>query len=117
MGASPGGPSPREVESKGTPPPAPPAQTASERIANRWEADGILYASPAGANDDWFWLYAATVLGDGWHVVTNDQMKDHHWQMLGPRSFLQVRASAWQGEGVCVGVGGALGVAPSPSCD
>ena len=40
-------------------------------------------------NDDWFWMHAALVLGPGTLVLTNDEMRDHHFQMLSPRSFLR----------------------------
>lgn len=36
-----------------------------------------------GCNDDWFWLYMAVALKC--QVVTNDEMRDHHFQMLHPR--------------------------------
>ncbi|KAJ1401664.1 hypothetical protein B484DRAFT_300011, partial [Ochromonadaceae sp. CCMP2298] len=36
-------------------------------------------------NDDWFWLYAAVSLRK--RVVTNDEMRDHHFQLLHPRWF------------------------------
>lgn len=36
-----------------------------------------------------FWLHAALTSGKGTLVVTNDEMRDHHFQMLSPRSFLR----------------------------
>lgn len=42
-----------------------------------------VYVTPAGSNDDWYWLYAAVTFGC--HVVTNDEMRDHHFRMLSPR--------------------------------
>ena len=44
-----------------------------------------------GNNDDWYWLYAAVCSGDNILVVTNDQMRDHHFCMLAPRFFLKWR--------------------------
>jgi mitochondrial ribonuclease P protein 3 len=55
-------------------------------------------------NDDWFWMHAALYCGpapqsgssdddaDTNHatfVVTNDEMRDHHFQMLAQRSFVR----------------------------
>jgi len=59
------------------------------RIVQRW--DRILYRAPPGMNDDWFWLHAALWGFDKSQtlVLTNDEMRDHHFQMLAPRSFLR----------------------------
>jgi pentatricopeptide repeat protein len=62
-------------------------------ITARWQnstanVDGLtLYRAKAGCNDDWFWLHAALRCGS--MVVTNDEMRDHHFQMLAYRSFLR----------------------------
>ena len=58
-------------------------------LIQSWERAGILCKSPAGMNDDWFWMQAALVSGPGTLLVTNDEMRDHHFQMLSPRSFLR----------------------------
>ena len=55
----------------------------SKRIARGWQEQGLLYATPRGFNDDWFWLYAAVAYRC--QIVTNDEMRDHHFQMLSPR--------------------------------
>ena len=47
----------------------------------------ILYRANHGMNDDWFWLHAA--LWGNANMLTNDEMRDHHFQMLAPRSFLR----------------------------
>ncbi|KAG7337605.1 PPR: pentatricopeptide repeat domain containing protein [Nitzschia inconspicua] len=52
-----------------------------------WMKDEILYKTPFGMNDDWFWMHAA--LRYNLLVVTNDEMRDHHFQMLAPRYFLR----------------------------
>ncbi len=52
-----------------------------------WERMRILYKTPGGMNDDWFWLHAA--LKYRTLVLTNDEMRDHHFQMLAPRIFLR----------------------------
>ena len=46
-------------------------------------------STPRGHNDDWYWLYAALASGSGCKVVSNDEMRDHHFGMLAPRSFLR----------------------------
>lgn len=56
-------------------------------LYNAWMKGGILYKTPFGMNDDWFWMHAA--LKYNLLVVTNDEMRDHHFQMLAPRSFLR----------------------------
>jgi pentatricopeptide repeat protein len=58
-------------------------------LQNSWEKKGVLYCTPPGMNDDWFWMHAALQAGPGTLVVTNDEMRDHHFQMLSPRSFLR----------------------------
>jgi hypothetical protein len=56
-------------------------------ICKSWE--NMTYRTPSGMNDDWFWLHAALTSGRETLVVTNDEMRDHHFQMLAPRSFLR----------------------------
>ena len=56
-------------------------------IQEYWEQENILYKTPRGMNDDWFWLHAAYVYRT--LVVTNDEMRDHHFQMLAPKIFLR----------------------------
>jgi len=56
-------------------------------IVESWS--NVLYSTPSGMNDDWFWLHAALWSGRETLVVTNDEMRDHHFQMLAPRSFLR----------------------------
>eukprot|EP00656_Telonema_subtile_P034965 TRINITY_DN3898_c0_g1_i1.p1 TRINITY_DN3898_c0_g1~~TRINITY_DN3898_c0_g1_i1.p1 ORF type:complete len:644 (-),score=183.28 TRINITY_DN3898_c0_g1_i1:170-2101(-) len=46
-----------------------------------------LYVPLRGTNDDWYWLYAAAV-GKSM-AITNDQMRDHNFQMLSPKHFLK----------------------------
>ena len=47
-----------------------------------------LFTTPAGSNDDWYWLYAAVVAGTNGFLVTNDELRDHVFQMLpAPRLF------------------------------
>jgi hypothetical protein len=59
----------------------------AEPIVRSWRDAGALYVTPRGMNDDWFWLHAALVRRS--LVVTNDEMRDHHFQMLAQRGFLR----------------------------
>jgi hypothetical protein len=58
-------------------------------LEQSWRESGTLYCTPPGMNDDWFWIHAALHCGRNTHVVTNDEMRDHHFQMLSPRSFVR----------------------------
>eukprot|EP00903_Cladosiphon_okamuranus_P008688 g8324.t1 len=59
----------------------------SKQILKRWkEADMIQSCAPRN-NDDWYWLYAAVFTGGRVLVLTNDEMRDHHFSMLSHRSF------------------------------
>ncbi|KAL3781537.1 hypothetical protein ACHAW5_005434 [Stephanodiscus triporus] len=53
-----------------------------------------VYRTPVGMNDDWFWMHAALINGGKEGVppvlaITNDEMRDHHFQMLAQESFLR----------------------------
>ncbi|KAK1300028.1 Proteinaceous RNase P 3 [Acorus calamus] len=56
-------------------------------LLEEWQREGALYASPKGSNDDWFWLYAAVKLKC--LLVTNDEMRDHIFDLLGRNFFLK----------------------------
>jgi mitochondrial ribonuclease P protein 3 len=72
-------------------------------LLQKWLNAGILYRTPPGMNDDWFWMHAALYCGPpgssnggaetnhhhATFVVTNDEMRDHHFQMLAQRSFVR----------------------------
>ena len=62
-------------------------------IAARWQRDGIVFATPPGSNDDWYWMYAAlsAPVPDAVRIVSNDQMRDHHYLMLHTRDFAEWR--------------------------
>ncbi|MFS7985748.1 putative ribonuclease P [Helianthus anomalus] len=50
-----------------------------------WQESGALYVTPQGSNDDWYWLYAA--ISSKCLLVTNDEMRDHLFQLLGTSFF------------------------------
>lgn len=54
-------------------------------VIEAWVKEGLLYQTPNGCNDDWFWLHMAVVLRA--QLLTNDEMRDHNFQMLSPRWF------------------------------
>ncbi|XP_042512835.1 proteinaceous RNase P 1, chloroplastic/mitochondrial isoform X2 [Macadamia integrifolia] len=57
----------------------------NKKLIQSWKKSGALYATPAGSNDDWYWLYAA--VSCKCLLVTNDEMRDHLFQLLGTSFF------------------------------
>jgi pentatricopeptide repeat protein len=53
------------------------------QLVKAWREGGLLYTTPRGLNDDWFWMFAAVKYNC--MVITNDEMRDHHFQLLSPR--------------------------------
>ena len=49
-----------------------------KHLQESWERLGVLYKTPRGMNDDWFWLHAAYTYPNC-HVGTYDEMRDHHF--------------------------------------
>nr|DAD39841.1 TPA_asm: hypothetical protein HUJ06_014164 [Nelumbo nucifera] len=63
-----------------------PAQNPNnKKLLENWKKSGALYATPSGSNDDWYWLYAA--VSCKCLLVTNDEMRDHLFQLLGTNFF------------------------------
>ena len=69
-------------------------------ILRRWDGNEppyhrlTVYRTPHGMNDDWFWMHAALTNGGkkgapSVLAITNDEMRDHHFQMLAQGSFLR----------------------------
>ncbi|XP_048490640.1 uncharacterized protein LOC104902231 isoform X2 [Beta vulgaris subsp. vulgaris] len=56
-----------------------------KELVERWRNADALYATPTGSNDDWYWLYAAIKFKC--LLVTNDEMRDHTFQLLGNDFF------------------------------
>ena len=64
--------------------------TAEEaEYVERWRREGILCEAPAGMNDDWYWLHAALASGAQCRVISNDEMRDHHFGMMNSSTFLR----------------------------
>nr|GMD04820.1 proteinaceous RNase P 1, chloroplastic/mitochondrial [Ipomoea batatas] len=57
----------------------------NKKLLESWKKAGALYATPFGSNDDWYWLYAA--VSCKCLLVTNDEMRDHLFQLLGTSFF------------------------------
>ncbi len=43
----------------------------------------------SGSNDDWYWLYASVAARSNGLLVSNDEMRDHIWNLLRPKHFLK----------------------------
>ena len=56
-------------------------------IVDRWTKQDLVYKTPYDSNDDWYWLHTALHAGPDTMVLTNDECRDHHFQMLAQRSF------------------------------
>ncbi|XP_055824987.1 proteinaceous RNase P 1, chloroplastic/mitochondrial-like isoform X2 [Solanum dulcamara] len=54
-------------------------------LIEKWKNADAIYATPTGSNDDWYWLYAAIKFRC--LLVTNDEMRDHLFQLLGNDFF------------------------------
>ncbi|KAL9274735.1 Proteinaceous RNase P 3-like protein [Drosera capensis] len=63
------------------------ANPSSQKLLEEWKSHGVLYSTPSGSNDDWYWLYAAVKLKC--LLVTNDEMRDHIFELLGSNFFCQ----------------------------
>ncbi|KAK1413893.1 hypothetical protein QVD17_29630 [Tagetes erecta] len=57
----------------------------NKSLVEKWKNADALYATPTGSNDDWYWLYAAIKFKC--LLVTNDEMRDHLFQLLGNDFF------------------------------
>ncbi|KAK3034331.1 hypothetical protein RJ639_032229 [Escallonia herrerae] len=60
-------------------------EPVNKALVDKWKNADALYATPTGSNDDWYWLYAAIKFKC--LLVTNDEMRDHLFQLLGNDFF------------------------------
>ncbi|CAJ1936981.1 unnamed protein product [Sphenostylis stenocarpa] len=60
-------------------------EPVNRALIDKWNNGDALYATPYGSNDDWYWLYAAIKFKC--LLVTNDEMRDHLFQLLGNDFF------------------------------
>lgn len=63
----------------------PALQPNNKKLLESWKNAGALYVTPPGSNDDWYWLFAA--VSSKCLLVTNDEMRDHLFQLLGTSFF------------------------------
>ncbi|XP_016443537.1 proteinaceous RNase P 2-like [Nicotiana tabacum] len=54
-------------------------------LLEEWINEKVLYGTPFGSNDDWYWLYAA--VKRKCLLLTNDEMRDHIFELLGSSFF------------------------------
>ena len=59
------------------------------KVISDWKETNLLYTTPRGHNDDWYWLYGAVACGRVCSAITNDEMRDHHFILLHARKFLR----------------------------
>ncbi|XP_020089601.1 proteinaceous RNase P 1, chloroplastic/mitochondrial-like isoform X2 [Ananas comosus] len=57
----------------------------NSKLIEKWKNADAIYATPTGSNDDWYWLYAAIKCKS--LIITNDEMRDHTFQLLGNDFF------------------------------
>ncbi|KAG0632419.1 hypothetical protein M758_1G327100 [Ceratodon purpureus] len=63
----------------------PAASSFATKVINKWIDGNSIYTTPTGSNDDWYWLYAAVRYRC--LLVTNDEMRDHLFSLLGNDFF------------------------------
>ena len=95
------------------------ASPLARRLLAVTGAASCFYSVPYGSNDDWYWLYACLRAGERGLLVSNDEMRDHVFQLLSPAFFArwkgrhQVRYDVGAGGGGGGGGGGGPGGASS----
>ncbi|XP_025801534.1 proteinaceous RNase P 1, chloroplastic/mitochondrial-like isoform X4 [Panicum hallii] len=52
----------------------------NHKLVEKWKQANSIYATPNGSNDDWYWLY--TAIRCKCLIITNDEMRDHTFQIL-----------------------------------
>eukprot|EP01134_Creolimax_fragrantissima_P005700 CFRG5700T1 len=60
---------------------------SDENLGKQWQEREMLYTCETGHNDDWYWIYAAILFGQNAQAITNDEMRDHHFNLSEHRSF------------------------------
>jgi len=59
-----------------------------KEIIKRWKEEEILFEVPrGGANDDFYWIWATLKCGGNTLMITNDKMRDHHFNLLVTKPF------------------------------
>ncbi|KAJ6403071.1 hypothetical protein OIU84_015064 [Salix udensis] len=72
---------------------------STRELIQGWIEKDVLYTTPHGSNDDWYWLYAAVKLRC--LLVTNDEMRDHIFRTNRKRLLCQVERKTSSSIYVC----------------
>ena len=65
-----------------------PASThKAKSLLRNLNEEQCFYAAPQGSNDDWYWMYAAVSAGQEGILISNDEMRDHLFNLLAPKYF------------------------------
>lgn len=56
-------------------------------LLNKWRRDYKICIVPRHHNDDWYWLYIAMTQKKDAFILSNDEMRDHHFMMLRQKTF------------------------------
>ena len=64
-------------------------------IVDKLQRENMLYVTPPGSDDDWYWIYATVneERKSPSYVITNDLMRDHRLAFLEPRAFFRWRSN------------------------
>ncbi|CAD2216513.1 hypothetical protein AGDE_03913 [Angomonas deanei] len=62
----------------------------NQTILEQWKELNCVLASPHFLNDDYCWLYGSLKKPGTW-IITNDQMRDHHFLLLSQQMFIRWR--------------------------
>lgn len=58
-------------------------------LLSRLSQNKQLFKTPVGSNDDWYWLYATLKAKGKGLLISNDECRDHIFQLLTPKYFLK----------------------------
>lgn len=58
-------------------------------VIDKLRRNNQLFSTPVGSNDDWYWLYAAIMARESSLVISNDECRDHIFELLTPEYFLK----------------------------
>eukprot|EP01025_Chloroclados_australasicus_P036434 TRINITY_DN3714_c0_g2_i1.p1 TRINITY_DN3714_c0_g2~~TRINITY_DN3714_c0_g2_i1.p1 ORF type:complete len:609 (-),score=61.33 TRINITY_DN3714_c0_g2_i1:438-2264(-) len=61
----------------------------NKAILEKLKKQNKLFITPKGSNDDWFWLYAVVKAAEKGYLVSNDELRDHIFELIRPKYFLK----------------------------
>ena len=62
-------------------------ESRASEFLSELRREKMIYAAPPGSNDDWYWMYASVNAAEGGLLLSNDEMRDHIFQLLAPKYF------------------------------